>query len=269
MFYQDPVHQPFFFDRGHAVGALLIHGFPGSPAETRLVGETLAEGGVTARGILLPGFGPEIENLPDQSRKNWVDAAASAWQEMQGQFDRTLLVGYSMGGAVATLLAAEEPPDQLVLLAPFWRFPSWVPHYLMPIIRLFKKEVTPLDLGGDIDDPDFQAELKRFIPDIEFDDKEDVLALMNDLALPTYILEEVWRLGREAYEVAQDVRANGLIIQGTDDKIVLPDHTRQLVKRIRTKGAVDYQTISNDHHFVKSKGPFLDLVNQFVSGSTT
>lgn len=262
--FQDPVHKPFFFDNGRSVGALLIHGFPGTPAETRHLGEALSQVGITARGILLPGFGPEITELKDKSRLHWIDAAATAWKEMQGAYDQTILLGYSMGGGIATILAAEIPPDQLILMAPFWRFPSWIANYFMPLVRYVRKEISPIDMGGDLDDPGFQEDLKRFIPDLDFDDEETRRTIKEDFALPTTILEEVWRLGREAYKLSKQVDAAALVMQGTQDKIVLPRHTHHLVKRLRRKSDVTFNEIVGTHQFVKSDGPYLDVVQKYV-----
>lgn len=55
-----------------------------------------------------------------------------------------MLVGFSMGGAIATILAAEEPPDRLVLVAPFcgvrhkWRYvlpARWWHALVSPVLR--------------------------------------------------------------------------------------------------------------------------------------
>ena len=57
-----PLAQPFFFPEGeHAV--LLMHGFTGSPAHMRKLGEALHARGFAVRGILLPGHGGVPEDM--------------------------------------------------------------------------------------------------------------------------------------------------------------------------------------------------------------
>jgi len=68
--FSDPSHRPFFLSTNHQPsnsrpGALLIHGFPGTPAEMRPLGTWLHDQGWAAKGILLPGFGPDIFSLFD------------------------------------------------------------------------------------------------------------------------------------------------------------------------------------------------------------
>ena len=61
-----PEHQSFERAADSPSGvALLLHGFPGTPAELRPLGEVLAAAGISARAPLLPGFGPAMHQLAD------------------------------------------------------------------------------------------------------------------------------------------------------------------------------------------------------------
>ena len=61
-FFTGEAHQSFDLHAG-PVGALLIHGFMGSPKEMRPLAHALVEAGVSARGVQLPGFGPDRARL--------------------------------------------------------------------------------------------------------------------------------------------------------------------------------------------------------------
>ena len=99
-FYSAPEHQPFALGEG-PVGALLLHGFPGTPAEMRPLGEKLAAAGWAAYGPLLPGFGPQIATLGKKTRHDWLAAAQEKWQQVQARHQTAVLIGLSMGGALA------------------------------------------------------------------------------------------------------------------------------------------------------------------------
>ena len=101
-----PEAQPFFF-QGDRHGVLLIHGFTGTAAHMRLIGEELAAQGFTVRGINLPGHGSTMENMAKSDWKQWLHAAKSAVAEMKETCDHVSVAGLSMGG-VLTMLLAEQ-----------------------------------------------------------------------------------------------------------------------------------------------------------------
>ena len=98
-------HQPFKLDGGEA-GALLVHGFPGTPAEMRPLGETLQAAGWTVQGLLLPGFGPQFSELQEKKMEDWIQVIDAALEAMFRDYHPVLLVGYSMGGGLSIQAAA-------------------------------------------------------------------------------------------------------------------------------------------------------------------
>ena len=82
--FSDPMAQPFYFP-GDEHGVLLIHGFTGSCAHMRLLGEHLRDQGFTVRGINLPGHGSRPEDMAKCTWKDWLQAAKMAAAEMQDQ----------------------------------------------------------------------------------------------------------------------------------------------------------------------------------------
>lgn len=147
---------------GSRASALLVHGFTGCPIEVRLVGDALSEHGVEAVAPLLPGHGEADPLVLNRTRwERWLDAVRVAWDELDPSRPR-FLVGSSMGGALALLLAAElqHRIDGLVLLAPALT--------LMPMGQLgavlarrgfyhFAEALPKEDPGGDCADPEGRA----------------------------------------------------------------------------------------------------------------
>lgn len=245
-FYSEPEHQPFVLGSGEH-GVLLIHGFPGTPAELRPLGNYLAEAGYTAHAPLLPGFGPDIPNLAEYGRFDWLEAVRRCWREEMAQYPTRTLLGYSMGGAIALNLVNELDPDYLLLLSPFWRFGGWQ-WRLLPLIRLFKSSVAPFE-NADFSDPDLRKQLLDIMPNTDLDDPTVQETIRNEITLPLGVLDEVRKLGHDAYKNAPSVKTPTFVMQGTLDATVLPEFTQKLISRLRSR--VQFQPIDAGHAFVK------------------
>jgi carboxylesterase len=244
MFYTDPGHEPFHFEVGPS-RALLIHGFLGSPRDLRPLAQELADVGVTARGVLLPGFGPDIARLKKVQAEEWLNAARAAWKEIREGASRTTLIGFSMGGAVALRLATEAglTPDQLVLLAPHWKFADRR-AVVLPVAKYLIREFKPFG-PIDFDSPDMRRMLAELAPGADLDDPEVRHALRNSATIPTRALDELRRIGVSATR-APRVSAATTIVQGLQDTTTLPAYSRELAARM----GAELREIPGDHLIV-------------------
>ena len=197
-FYGGPEHSPFTLGEGPR-RALLIHGFPGTPAEMRPLGQVLAAGGWQARGLLLPGMGAEIMHLAQTRASDWMDAARAAWEEVRREDPGAILVGNSMGAAVALRLAAEAPAGRLVLVSPFWDIGAL--GALLPVAKYVVRSVAPFSRAN-FGDPALRAELQRMAPGIDLDDPATQQEIRTQMQLPTAVLDQVRLMGRAAYAAA-------------------------------------------------------------------
>ena len=230
-----PEHQPFELAADPPRGvALLLHGFPGTPAELRPLGEVLAAAGISALAPLLPGFGPAMHQLADVGEGEWLASAAEAWAGVRARNSPTLLVGYSMGGALALRLAAEWPPDRLVLVAPLWRLlgPAWPLGALLPLVQHLVPSIGLLDRGSALDNPELRQFFARAAPDLDLDRQEVRAELRQHVRLPTAAIAQLWRLSIGSGAAARRVRAPTLILQGQADRVVRPHDTRVLGGRL-------------------------------------
>ena len=101
-----PQCQPFDLPGGEH-GVLLIHGFTGSAAHMRLIGEELNARGFTVKGINLPGHATHMMDMANYRWSDWLAAAKTAFVEMKEKCKYVSVGGLSMGG-VLTLLLAEQ-----------------------------------------------------------------------------------------------------------------------------------------------------------------
>lgn len=89
-------------------GALLLHGFAGTPPELRRLGERLAAAGWVAHGPLLAGHGTTPENLERTTWRDWAASAHAALDDLSARCDAVVVAGQSMGGTLALHLAATD-----------------------------------------------------------------------------------------------------------------------------------------------------------------
>lgn len=227
----ESIHRPFLFEAGSA-RALLIHGFLGSPRDMRPLAEALAVAGVTTRALLLPGFGDDRSGLWRVRADDWLDAARAAWAETRRNATRATLIGFSMGGAIALRLGAEigQTPDELILLAPHWRFAT--PRaVVLPIAKHVIRTYRPFGRPN-FDDPDTRLVLAGIAPGVDLDDPAIQHQLRDAFSVPTRSLDELRRIGNAAGAAARRLTAPTTILQGQQDDTTLPRHSRTLAARI-------------------------------------
>ncbi|MGH7898799.1 MAG: alpha/beta hydrolase [Candidatus Binatia bacterium] len=109
----------FRFDGG-AVGCLLLHGFTGTPAELRSLGERLAGEGYSVSAPLLPGHSTRVDDLARTRWQDWFGAALEAWDVLGRTSSTRVVAALSMGALLALHLAYERPSEvrAAALLAP-------------------------------------------------------------------------------------------------------------------------------------------------------
>jgi carboxylesterase len=114
--------------QGAGRAALLLHGFGDTPQTLAALAEYLHARGWSVRVPLLPGHGRTLPAFAASRADAWIDFARGEWERYRERHPRAALVGLSMGGAIASVLAAESssPPPALALVAPYVSMPTTV-----------------------------------------------------------------------------------------------------------------------------------------------
>lgn len=85
---------------------VLLHGWTGSPAHFGLAARFLNERGHPVVVPRLAGHGTTVEHMMDTGWKDWVRSALEGYYEVAAAYERVHVVGLSMGGVIALLMAA-------------------------------------------------------------------------------------------------------------------------------------------------------------------
>ena len=96
----EPVDLP-----GGPVGALVSHGFTGTPQSVRPWAEHLAAAGLTVRAPLLPGHGTRWQDMNRTGFADWYGELERAFDDLRARCASVFVMGLSMGGTLALRLA--------------------------------------------------------------------------------------------------------------------------------------------------------------------
>ncbi len=124
---------------------LLLHGFNDTPQSVTPLARALQTAGWTVHAPLLPGHGVDLPTMAATSRAEaWLACARTSYAALRATHQTVALCGLSMGGALASLLAAEHAEvPALVLLAPYLGMPkrlqlqlplAWAVHWFTPYL---------------------------------------------------------------------------------------------------------------------------------------
>ncbi len=210
-------------------GVLLLHGFSGDPQELVPLGAGLAAAGFAVQIPVLPGHGGVPHDLADHTWRDWLAAARAALSAMRGQHRQMIVGGFSMGGALASLLAAEQPLDGLLLLSvPTALAPAWAMR-LVPLIKHVMPDFRPL-AKADFSDQQVRAQIQQFDPEVDLDDLAVQAVLRQHIRMPLAALGELVALLRAARQVIPSITTPTLIMHGTQDETA---HARSAVELAR------------------------------------
>jgi len=226
----DPdVVRPWWLGSGRR-GALLLHGFAGTPPELRRLGEHLAEAGWRCHGPVLAGHGTTPEALDRTRWQDWADSARLALDALASECDTVVVAGQSMGGALALHLAAHDGRISAVAVL---AAPIWLSDRRLRLIGLLKH-------------------LRRWhVPDATDVDlfwPEAVEELHSYGRRGTRSLHELTRLLATVRSELPMIRPPVLVLQGARDRSVDPRNAGDITRRLGCSAAVDTHVYPRSGH---------------------
>jgi carboxylesterase len=218
-------------------GAVLLHGFTGTPRDLAGLGEALNRGGLTVRIPRLPGHGTNGKDFMGSGWRDWLRASADAYTDLRARCRRVHLVGFSMGGNIAVMLAARFAVTRLVLLAPALRTRNPLLPF-SPLLGLVVPRVRwPLSNTPAITD-------------------EDTAALAREYWQWRYPAQaaSLLRLKRKARRALRDVRADTLTVAGAKDASVPPSVISFIETRLAAGRREHLVIEEGTHHLLSGEG---------------
>lgn len=107
-----------------------------------------------------------LKNDQDTIWENWLHKAEACINQIQSEYDEIILIGFSMGGIIASYLANKAKVTKLILLAPAYEYIS-----LDNVIGYIFKKSDPNEISSSFKDAfrDLVDNCKNSISDISID----------------------------------------------------------------------------------------------------
>jgi carboxylesterase len=172
------------------IGCLCIHGFTGAPFEVAPLVDYLKERTDWRFSVpTLPGHGETLD-LKGVHYHDWIAHAEKSLKDLMETCDTIYVIGFSMGGLIASYLATHYPVKRLVLL-------SAAAYYVNPKqLSMDIKEIVKDSFKGNLASNELFIRYKRKIKatplsaTLQFRTLvSKVRPLLGEISIPTFIAQ--------------------------------------------------------------------------------
>jgi len=235
---------------------LLVHGWVGSRKDFHDLGERLQQRGLTVRMMRLPGHGTTPDDLENREVDDLLEGVRREYLGLKKDYGEVTLIGFSLGGALSTLLASSETVDRLVLVAPFYEVTYRFQYVLSP--KVWFRILSPF--------VHYVIKGTRFI---QVNREEAKPFIFSYHVIPIRAVEVLFEAGRRASSpgIPEKVKCPVLLLQSGGDLAASPKAARAVFDRLgsRKKEYVRYEA-SNHHLLWDYDGPAaMDKIVEFVT----
>lgn len=249
-----PGAEPFFFrgseERGQ-IGCLVLHGFTGVPGDVRSLGAHLAAHGYTVYGPRLTHHGSAPADLNRSEWHDWYLSGLDGWHVLNAQCRQIVVIGLSMGGSTALLLAARQPVQAVVTMAaPLYLYPDWKLRLTRYIWRVYPFSAKPARSSLQEAEEQFERESYNVNP------VRGVAEFMEYLdVVETHL---------------RDVKVPALLIHSRQDQTVPPGNLDYIYERLGSTHKERLWLEQNSHVITESaeKAILFTRVANFVAAHT-
>lgn len=219
-----PGAQAYLVD-GSDVGVVICHGFTGTPASMMGLARVCEAQGWTVRLPLLPGHGTHWRDLNKTRWHDWAEEIEAATTQLLAQCRVVVVVGLSMGGTLATLMAERHADvDGLFLINPAFVMKD-LRLRALPILHRVLPSIPAI--SGDIKKP---GEIE-----VAYD------------RTPLRALHSQTQMWREVTDALPHLRQPAVLCHSPEDHVVPPECSELF---LRTAGCVEIKDVvlKNSYH---------------------
>lgn len=234
------IGEPFFLKRFFSrKGIILVHGYMAAPEEIRPLADYLHQNGYNVYGVRLRGHGTAPEDLAVRNWEKWYDSASRAYIIMKNSVKTFSIAGFSMGGGIALLQAANKPG----------RFASVISINAPLILRGMASKFAPAVVA-------WNTLLNKIRVDkwkMEFIKNDPENPEINYLRNPVSGSYELEKLMKVVNHHLKNITDPALIIQASDDPVVDPVSGREILDKISGEKKRFFMVDANHHGILRGR----------------
>jgi carboxylesterase len=241
-------------------GVLILHGYSASLDCVREIAPPLKDLGLPTRMPVLRGHNAESpEALRGVTWQDWVSDGETALNELLTVVDKVIVIGHSMGGLVALILAANygEKLDSIILAAPAIQMstpfaPGRPLNPIFPFLRIFFKNWD--------------------ISQKAYADKSLAQYDTNYPWVPMDSIRELFEFSKVTRKRLNDVKIPLLIIQSHNDSTIMPVNVEIICNQISTpdemKRVVWFEKTEHEMFRDCERYAIIDVITNYVCERT-
>lgn len=194
---------------------MLLHGFTGSIAHMRPLGDALHARGYTVMGVNLPGHATSEDDMARYGSREWLQAAVDAVEHMRLHCGTVAICGLSMGAVLALIAAQRQLVDACVSISA----PLPASNRYLPLTRFFGRLLPRVAWK---EDPNRKKQV-----DPHYD--------KGYSGFPMRRGADLYRLIRQAETHLAEITCPTLVIQSTDDHTVSAKSSETIIAGISSQ----------------------------------
>ena len=207
-------------DAKNDVGVVFSHGYMAAPQEIRTLAAYLFEKGINVYVPRLRGHGTDPKALKTVLAKDWETDFERAFTAMRQVCSKVFIGGFSTGGLLALLHAAQYKVEGVIALNSALKLHDLRVSYVVPTLHFFNEMIGYLHAKG----------IKEWI-----DNSKTEQPLVNYLKHPLSSVAQMEKIMRKVEKRLPYITAPILIIQGDNDPTVKRESARLIYDNINSK----------------------------------